>query len=63
MGTAEQLLNEKDAAAILGWSIKTLQARRQRLQPPTYVKVGRSVRYKAADLAEFVEAGRVQPQA
>lgn len=58
------LMNEKAAAALLGWSVKTLQARRFKSQPPRYLKVGgRSVRYRLSDLEEFVSASVVEPLA
>ena len=57
------LMNEKDAAAFLNWSVKTLQARRYLCKPPRYRKIGRSVRYVLADLEAFVEAGTVEPMA
>lgn len=55
------LMNEKDAAAYLGWSVKTLQARRHLCKPPRYRKIGRSVRYTLADLEAFVEGSTVEP--
>jgi predicted DNA-binding transcriptional regulator AlpA len=57
------LMNEKDAAGYLGWSVKTLQARRHYCKPPRYRKIGRSVRYVLADLEAFVEGCTVEPLA
>jgi predicted DNA-binding transcriptional regulator AlpA len=57
------LMNEKDAAAFLNWSVKTLQARRHLCKPPKYRKIGRSVRYVLADLEAFVESCTVEPMA
>ena len=51
-----QLLDEKQAAALLNVSVKTLQARRSRGGGPRFVKLGRSVRYAMADLEAFVLA-------
>lgn len=59
----QRLMNEKDAADYLGWSVKTLQARRHLCKPPRYRKIGRSVRYVPADLEAFVESCAVEPQA
>jgi predicted DNA-binding transcriptional regulator AlpA len=49
------LLNERDAAALLGVSVRSLQAWRQRGEGPVYVKLGRLVRYRPADLDAFPE--------
>lgn len=59
----QRLMNEKDAAAFLNWSVKTLQARRHYCKPPRYRKIGRSVRYVLADLEAFVEGCTVEPLA
>ena len=56
------VFDEKAAAARLGLSVKTLQARRSAKQGPTYVRVGRSVRYLEADLDAFLDGCRVAPQ-
>jgi hypothetical protein len=57
------LLDEKQAAKHLGWSPKTLQARRFYRKPPKYLKVGRSVRYSLEDLNEFLAGCQVDPKA
>lgn len=49
-----KLLDEKQAAALLNVSVKTLQAWRYRGNGPRFVKFGRSVRYALADLEAFV---------
>lgn len=59
----QRLMNERDAAAYLNWSVKTLQARRHHCKPPRYRKIGRSVRYVLADLEAFVESCTVEPMA
>jgi hypothetical protein len=51
-----QLLDEKQAAALLNVSVKTLQARRSTGGGPRFVKVGRCVRYRHEDLQAFVLA-------
>ena len=63
IGFGQRLMNEKDAADYLGWSVKTLQARRHYCKPPRYRKSGRSVRYVLADLEAFLEASIVEPMA
>lgn len=54
------VVNEHEAAYMLGLSTKTLQARRYRHLPPRYYKVGRSIRYKLDDLMEWIENGKVE---
>lgn len=55
------LLNEKQAAAFLGLTDRTLQQRRYYSQPPAYIKLpgSNAVRYRLSDLIAFVEAGEV----
>lgn len=55
---AVALMNEKQAAAYLGLAVRTLQKFRVYGGGPTFRKLGRSVRYLPADLAEWVELGR-----
>lgn len=49
----------KEVAAYLGLTVKALQKRRNKKQPPAYFKLGRVVRYRKGD----VEASlvRVKP--
>jgi len=55
-------MNEADAAFYLGLSVSSLRKSRMNgpranhLPPPPYVKLGRRVIYRAADLARFLEA-------
>lgn len=55
--------DEKEAAAYLGLSVKTLQARRAAHKAPAYLKVGRSVRYLKDDLDALLAGCRVDPEA
>uniref|UniRef100_UPI00359C6CAF helix-turn-helix domain-containing protein n=1 Tax=Bifidobacterium adolescentis TaxID=1680 RepID=UPI00359C6CAF len=48
-------------ARILGVSTETLRKWRARRMCLPYVRVGRYIRYKAADVAAFVERGTVMP--
>ena len=48
-------------ARILGVSTETLRKWRARRMCLPYVRVGRHIRYKAADVAAFVERGTVMP--
>lgn len=50
------LVDEREAAAILGCAVQTLRNYRWRGLPPVFCKIGkRMVRYKRADLARFIE--------
>jgi excisionase family DNA binding protein len=58
--TVEQLLRIEEAAEALGMSarhVRRLVAERQ----IAFHKLGRSVRISRADIAAYVEAGRVEP--
>lgn len=54
------MLNEREVAARLGISIKTLQAWRLTRKGPTYSKLGRAVRYHAEAVERFVAERQVQ---
>jgi excisionase family DNA binding protein len=56
---AETLLNEEQAARRLNVAVKTLQKWRVVGGGPRFVKLGRCVRYSAADLEEFITARTV----
>jgi predicted site-specific integrase-resolvase len=49
------LLNEKQAAAILGVSPKSLQAWRVRGYGPVFRKIGRLCRYLETDLLDYIQ--------
>jgi len=51
----DRLLNEREAAAFLGYSVRCLQNWRLRGGGPMYVKAKRSVRYRGRDLLAWVE--------
>jgi len=57
------VVDEKQAAAYVNLSVKTLQARRAAHKPPAFLKIGRSVRYRLVDLDAFLSAHRVDPEA
>ena len=50
------LLTEAEAARLRRQSIRTLQAERVRGGGCPFVKLGRSVRYRRADVLRFIEA-------
>lgn len=51
-----QLLNEHQAAKVMGCSVALLRKLRSVGEGPTIVKLGRLVRYPQADLVAFIEA-------
>jgi predicted site-specific integrase-resolvase len=59
----EIFVNDIEAAKILSVSPQTLRNYRHLGRPPVYYKRGRMVRYKLADLLEFMEGGRIDPEA
>jgi predicted DNA-binding transcriptional regulator AlpA len=55
-------MSERDTAALLGVSQKTLQGWRMRGEGPQYAKINaRLIRYRRADLDEFIAAKMQQP--
>ena len=59
----DHLIDERDAAKALCCSIAALRKWRLLGRGPTYRKIGRLVRYAEADLAEYLDANRVEPVA
>jgi hypothetical protein len=59
----EQFVNDVRASEILCCSVQTLRNYRHLGRGPAYFKRGRMVRYKVADLLDFMNAGRIDPQA
>jgi excisionase family DNA binding protein len=55
---SEVLLTEKETAHYLSCSVFKMQRDRRIGSPIPYVKVGRSVRYKLADVEAYLEAQR-----
>lgn len=58
-----EVVDEKQAAAYVNLSVKTLQARRAAHKAPAFLKIGRSIRYRLVDLDTFLSAHRVDPEA
>ena len=56
-------LTEREVAELLGLSVATLRAWRHRGKGPRFLRLGRSVRYLPADLADFVRASAVDTNA
>ena len=55
------LLNECATASMLNCSVAFLRKCRLMQRGPAYVKIGRLVRYRAADVEMFISVGRVEP--
>ena len=55
-----QTVDERQAAVITGFSVKGLQQRRWLGKPPTYLKVGRLIRYRISDLEKFLDSCTVE---
>ena len=51
-------LTESEAAIRLGLKVATLRAWRHQGRGPTFVRLGRAIRYLASDLDEFLAANR-----
>ncbi|WP_456782934.1 helix-turn-helix transcriptional regulator [Bradyrhizobium sp. USDA 4516] len=52
------LLNEKQAARLLAISFRTLQAWRRTGVGPSFIKLGRAVRYRQQDLLAWADGHR-----
>jgi len=57
----DALFDEKQAAQMLACSVAALRKWRLLGKGPAYVKIGRLVRYRHADLMAYLDANRVQP--
>ena len=59
MSDTTRALTEREVADMLGLSVATLRAWRHRGKGPRFLRLGRSVRYLPADVADFVRASAV----
>ena len=59
MSETTRALTEREVAELLGLSVATLRAWRHRGKGPRFLRLGRSVRYLPADVADFVRASAV----
>jgi predicted DNA-binding transcriptional regulator AlpA len=53
------VLNERQAANMLGCSVALMRKWRRLGKGPSYSRIGRLVRYQHEDIDEFLEANRV----
>jgi excisionase family DNA binding protein len=58
MTTNEPLVTEDEAASLLRVSLTSVRRWRREGCGPVYRKIGRSVRYRPDDLADFIAASR-----
>lgn len=56
-----ELMTAQQVARLLGVSTETLRKWRAKRKCLPYVRVGRHIRYRAADVGAFVERGTVMP--
>jgi hypothetical protein len=62
--SSDRLLTPAEAAELLGdMPVDTLRLWRYRGTGPRYVRVGRHVRYRPADLAAWIDERVIDPQA
>jgi hypothetical protein len=54
--TDEELLTEHDVAKLLKVSVATIRRRRLFRQPPGYLKIGASVRYRREAVQRLIES-------
>ncbi len=62
MTNSLDLLTEDEAAQLLMLSPKTLQRRRFDKKPPAYLNLNGTIRYRLADLKEYLENSVIDPQ-
>ncbi len=55
-------VDEHEAARITGFTVKTMRKRRWERKPPTFLKVGRLIRYRLSDLQDFLDSCRITPR-
>jgi excisionase family DNA binding protein len=58
MSTTEALVTEGEAASLLRVSLTSVRRWRREGRGPVYRKMGRSVRYRRDDLADFIASAR-----
>jgi excisionase family DNA binding protein len=59
---AFQAMDEKQASKILSVSVQTLRNWRHLRKGPSYMKMGRAVRYNLEDLQDYMEKKRINPE-
>jgi hypothetical protein len=57
-----RIIDENQAAKILGRAVQTLRNDRHLRKGVPYIKLGRSVRYRLSDLLSYIEKHRIDPE-
>jgi len=57
----KKLLTEKEVAELTGLSLSTLRMNRSKGKGLSYLKIGKCVRYRMADLENYLESHKVIP--
>lgn len=60
-GTTSPVVDEIEAARMLGCAHRTLANWRSRRQGPRFIRVGRLIRYRHDDLQKYLDAQTVEP--
>ncbi len=55
-------MDENEVAVLIGFAVQSLRNWRFLGRGPSYVKRGRSVRYRLKDVLEWMETNRVDPR-
>ena len=55
-----QLLNDKQVAKLTGRALQTVRNDRFNRQGISYIRVGRSIRYKVQDVLDFIKRNRIE---
>jgi len=58
----DNMLNDREAAQLLGKRVQTLRNWRSLKRGPAYIKLGRSVKYRIEDLQEYILRSRIDPE-
>ncbi|UCE07462.1 MAG: helix-turn-helix domain-containing protein [bacterium] len=59
---SKEMLNDLEAARLLGLRPQTLRNWRHKQRGPSYIKLGRRVVYKLSDLSEYLTKHRINPE-
>lgn len=63
LGLPNRLMTDVEVAKIKNCSVQTLRNDRHLRRGLPYIKSGRSIRYAPADVAAYILAGRIDPEA
>lgn len=62
MAEDSKAMTTREAAAFLGSTNATLESWRHRRRGPAFIRQGRSIRYRLADLIKFQEQNLIRPK-